>query len=388
MFIIIGAIFIIIVIVLVFVDQRRSRSAQENGAALTTLIQSMQTLQNQSAITAERLAALAPVTQSLNQVQLEMRSVAERITTVEQNQNAAGLNLSSLQAGLAGTGSITSGLVETASAISQELAQARHSLTEMQAHAHARQDLEQQIAMSVRRLEGIIAGTHTKGAAGESILEAVLAQLPPDWQVKNFRVGNRMVEFGLRLPNGLIVPIDSKWPATGLLEQFINSSDPEEQQKIKSQIESAVLAKAKEVKKYLDPSLTVNFGIAAVPDAVFELCTSVHAQSFLQNVAIVSYSMLIPYLLLVFQTVFKASRNIDLEKLESHLKVAEESVRLLQEELEGRFAKAVTMLTNTRSDMSLHVSKISSCLSQLQMQAGDASPGLTNSEASPTGDLL
>jgi len=33
--------------------------------------------------------------------------------------------------------------------------------------------------------------------------------------------------------------------------------------------EDAVLAKAKEVKKYLEPSLTMSFGIAAVPDTVF-----------------------------------------------------------------------------------------------------------------------
>jgi len=40
---------------------------------------------------------------------------------------------------------------------------------------------------------------------------------------------------------------------------------------LKAKIKAAVLAKAKEVKKYLDPSLTMSFGVAAVPDAVFDL---------------------------------------------------------------------------------------------------------------------
>ncbi len=246
-------------------------------------------------------------------------------------------------------------------------------LTELQAYARARHDLERQTAESIRRLEAVIAGTQTKGAAGENILELVFAKLPPEWQVRNFRVGNKIVEFGLRLPNNLLLPIDSKWPATNLLEEFAGCDDPSEQQRLKARIESVVLSKAREVKKYIDPNITVNFGVAAVPDAVYDLCSGVQADLFQSNVVLVSYSMFLPYLLLVFQTMLKTSQSIDLQRLDAYLRSAQDSVEALQDEIEGRFSKAITMLTNSRNDMSVHLSKVSSGLTSLQISA--ARPG-------------
>ena len=254
--------------------------------------------------------------------------------------------------------------------ITQAVSSIQLGLTELQTYAKARPDLERRTAESIRRLEAVIAGTQTKGAAGENILEAVFAKLPPDWQVRDFKVGNKTVEFGLRLPNNLVLPIDSKWPATSLLEQFVNCDDPSEQQRLKAQIEAAVLAKAKEVRKYLDPSLTVNFGIATVPDAVYDLCSGIQADVFQLNVVLVGYSMFVPYLLLVFQTVLKTSQNIDLEKLNAYLQTAQDSVAALQKEVEGRFSDAIKRLNNSRDYMSLHLSKVSSGLTSLQIGAG------------------
>jgi DNA recombination protein RmuC len=195
--------------------------------------------------------------------------------------------------------------------------------------------------------------------------------------VRNFRIGNKSVEFGLRLPNNLILPIDSKWAATNLIEQLVNCDNPDEQQKLKIQIESAVLSKAKEVKKYIDPSLTVNFGIAAVPDAVYDSCYGIQTEIFQLNVVLVSYSMFLPYLLLVFQTILKTSQNIDLEKLDAYLQMAQENVGKLQEELEGRFSRAIAMLNNSRTDMSTFLSKVSSGLTSLQ--GGVSTPKLSAS---------
>jgi len=104
--------------------------------------------------------------------------------------------------------------------------------------------------------------------------------LPIEWQVRNFNVNGKTVEFGLRLPNNLVLPIDSKWPATHLLEQFAAAHDPEEQKRLKGEIEKSILQKAKEVGKYVDPDLTMPFGIAAVPDSVFDLSSGVLADVF------------------------------------------------------------------------------------------------------------
>jgi len=117
------------------------------------------------------------------------------------------------------------------------------------------------------------------------------AQFPTEWQIRNFSVGNKRVEFGLRLPNNLILPIDSKWPATNLLEQFTNCEEPTERRKLKVQIENVVLTKAKEVRKYIDPHLTESFAIAVIPDAVYELSSGILVQAFQQNVVLVSVAI-------------------------------------------------------------------------------------------------
>ena len=263
--------------------------------------------------------------------------------------------------------------------VSQAVSGIRQDLAELQAYTkaynRARQDLERRTADSVRRLEMVIAGTQTKGVAGENILETVFANLPQEWQVRNFRVGDKAVEFGLRLPNNLILPIDSKWPATHLLEQFTASEDPEEQRKLKALIERAVLDKAKEVRKYIDPNMTVNFGIAAVPDAVYDLSTRVQADVFQLNVVVIGYSMFVPYLLLVFQTILKSSQSIDMQRLDAYLRSAEKSLELAQGELEGRFSRAITMLTNSRDELSVLLSKVRSGLTSLQITAARGTAG-------------
>jgi DNA recombination protein RmuC len=164
-----------------------------------------------------------------------------------------------------------------------------------------------------------------------------------------------------------VLPIDSKWAATSLLEQFATTQDLPGRARLKSEIERSVLEKAREIRRYLDPDLTPGFGVAVVPDSVYDLCAGIHAEAFRLRVVLVSYSMFVPYLLLVFQTTLRAGNDIDLKKLDAHLRTAQESVTLLQEELEGRFARSLTMLGNARADMGLHLSKVSSALTSLQL---------------------
>lgn len=313
------------------------------------------------------LGPLSTLTQTLGALQSDLRGLGERIATVERDQGRAGVQMTALENRLAETGSVAQGLVETAASIRSGLGAAQETLVSLHSQAKARQHLEERTADSIRRLEAVLAGTHSKGAAGENIVEQVFSQLPPQWQARNVQVGNKTVEFGLRLPNGLILPIDSKWTATHLLEAFQASEDVEEQRQIKGQMERAVLAKAREVRKYIDPSVTVPFGVAAVPDAVFDLSAAAQVEALQMNVAIVGYSLFIPYLLLVFQTLLKSGRDIDLEKLAAYLETVQQDMGTLQEELEGRLSKAITMLGNSRDEMRVRLSRVAVGLAALSV---------------------
>jgi DNA recombination protein RmuC len=300
------------------------------------------------------------VATALALVQDKLRAVGERIQALEQQHTT------SLLEHVVKTQTQTENLRTATEAIRNQLGETQQALAALRAQAEA----AQRTAESVRRLEMILAGTQTKGAAGENVLELVFAKLPPEWQERNFRIGNRVVEFGLRLPNNLILPIDSKWPATDLIERLAKTDDPAEQQRLKEQIERTVLEKAREVRKYLDPSLTASFGVAVVPDAVYDLCGRVQSEAFQLNVVLVGHSMFVPYLLLVFQMTLRTSQNVDLEKLQQYLATVEQSAAAIQRQLEGRFSSALKMLQNARDELRAHVSKIRGSLTGMQVSAG------------------
>ena len=267
--------------------------------------------------------------------------------------------------------------------LTTEVNAVRQGLAVLQANTNANHEIEQKTAESISRLEAIIAGTQSKGSAGENIVELIFAKLPVEWQVRNFNVNGKTVEFGLKFPNNLVLPIDSKWTATDLLEKFIASDIPEEQQKFKAEIEKAVIQKAKEVRKYIDPNFTLTFGVAVVPDAVYEMCTGIYTEIFKIGIVLVSYSMFVPYLLLVFHTVLKSEQNIDLQRLSAYLQSAQNSLKEVQEEINGRFSRALTMLNNSRDDIQAHISTVNSSLTGLQIGTvtNDSKPRLPDSDS-------
>ena len=265
--------------------------------------------------------------------------------------------------------------VQTASLqnLSQAVQDVRVQTASLDADIKARSGVEKQTADSIARLETIIAGSGSKGAAGERVLENIISKLPPEWQVQNFRVGNKTVEFGLRLSNGSILPIDSKWAATNPLEQFSVSNDPDEQKKLREQIEKIIINKAKEVSKYIDPDITTSFGVAVIPDAIYDICPTVNIETSKFHVVVVSYSMFLPYLLLIFDMVLRTSRTIDTEKLNASIQAIQKSISDIGEEIEGRYSKAMTMLEYSKRDLKGYVGKANNALASIQITSNQSS---------------
>jgi DNA recombination protein RmuC len=256
---------------------------------------------------------------------------------------------------------------QAARQVQVQLTAALQSLGNLNGFLKARESLDAGTAESVRRLEMIISGTQAKGAAGENILDVVLSRLPAEWQVRGFSVNGAVVEFGVKMPNGLVLPIDSKWPATNLITQFIAAEKPEERKRLKAEIERTVLLKAKEIKKYIDPAITMPYAVGCLPDSVFDLVPGVQVTALSLGVVLISYSMLLPYLLLVYQSALRNIQSIDTAKLEAYLKMVQSSLHLLQEELDGRFARALTMLSNGRDDMRAQIGRANGSLTSLQI---------------------
>jgi DNA recombination protein RmuC len=107
----------------------------------------------------------------------------------------------------------------------------------------------------------------------------------------------------------------------------------------------------------------------SLTDRVFDLAASVQANILSLGVVLVSYSMLLPYLLLVYQGSLKNIQTIDIQKLEAYLKTVQGSLQALQQELDGRYARALTMLANSRNDMRALISKANGSVTSLQISS-------------------
>jgi hypothetical protein len=124
------------------------------------------------------------------------------------------------------------GLAGATQDLQGRIAVAQRALAEVTAIEHARTGQLDRAADSLRRLELIVAGSSTRGRAGENVLARALGQLPPDLLEANAAFGGRVVEYALRLPGGRLLPIDSKWTSAAEVERLEATDDPEERRRL------------------------------------------------------------------------------------------------------------------------------------------------------------
>jgi DNA recombination protein RmuC len=222
----------------------------------------------------------------------------------------------------------------------------RETLAKITSEMETHKNLEKELEESSHRIEAVVVGARARGKAGENILEEAFKKFPPQIVETNFTVHGHPVEYALVLADGKRVPIDSKWTTPELIEALDLETDPAKREEIIRRIEQTLLAKVKEVTKYIDPSLTVPWGVAAVPDSVFAVCRYVHPDAFRDRVIVMPYSLTIIYLLSLYQLHLQYYRSVDIERLEGYLDEMERDLEKLDSELENKVSRGATMITN------------------------------------------
>jgi DNA recombination protein RmuC len=220
---------------------------------------------------------------------------------------------------------------------------ARRALEELAVRDQERRQADIEGREVIRRLSTVLAGGASKGRAGENVLREHLAQLPPGMLVTDLRVGGKMVEFALQLPDGRRLPIDSKWTALAELEALEAADGAAERETCARDVERAVASRAREVAQYLDPSVTSPVAVAAVPDAAYAVLKRAHADAWVRGVVIVPYSSALPIVLFLYTLVQRFGDTADV-----HASLAEVAVALdtMESVLENKVVRAVTMLSN------------------------------------------
>src|ERR1700704_6562185 len=234
-----------------------------------------------------------------------------------------------------------------AAELRERLSQTQSVVEGLRSALSARQPVEEEARASLRRLESVIAGSSTRGAAGENILEEALRHLPPEMLQRNVWVRGKVVELALRLPGGKLLPIDSKWVSSGALEQLAEPglAAPRRAQ-LTGQVEREVERRVREVSQYSEPATTTPFVLAVIPDAAYDVCRGAIVGAHQRHVMGVGYALALPFLLTLYQLHLQFARSVDMEKLQSALIDVDRHLDTLEGVLENKLQRAVTMLQN------------------------------------------
>jgi DNA recombination protein RmuC len=305
------------------------------------------------------LRAAEALARSLAQMSGEIQRVAraqdELRRDVQQTREASFKQLADATVGLRG-----------------EIGAAQKALAEVKALEQGRSRQMDLAADALRRLESVVAGSSTRGVAGENILVRALAQLPPDMLEVNVAFGNKVVEYALRLPGGRLLPIDSKWPSAPALERLGATEDPAERRKLREQVVRDVRGRVREMAKYLDPERTLSLALLAVPDAVYGSAPEVHGEAYREGVLVVPYSLALPYVLALYRLTVRFGSSVDTDQLAARVRSVDEALRRIGDEVEGRLSRGLVQIQNARDALRDHAFEAQRASSRLLREAEGA----------------
>ena len=290
----------------------------------------------------------------------DLGALKSNVETVSNQQSALGQSLGMLQSAVQGVETkVLESSAGVRNAIGKDLSDARIAVERLKVDAEERRRMEEDVQASARRIETVLLGSRTRGAAGENILQDAFRQFPAEMIDMNFRVNGKVVEYALILANGKRLPIDSKWPSPELLDRLSDGlQEPAKEAVLVQEIERVLRLKVREVRQYIDPAATLAFAVAAVPDPVFNACRRAHLEAYREGVILMPYSMTIPYVLALFRLHLQYARSIDLENLEGYLQQIDDNVTSLDRLLENSIARGSTMIQNAFNDAKRHVGQM------------------------------
>ena len=135
----------------------------------------------------------------------------------------------------------------------------------------------------LNKLNRYLSGGTLAGKFGEWSLEAIIKDIfHPNQFINNAEViagSGKRVEFAIKLPEGLLLPIDAKFPS-GLFDNYLLAVDAQDQQlvkKSKDDIKRHVQNDAKDINlKYMQSGVTIELGVMYIPsESLMQLIDSI-----------------------------------------------------------------------------------------------------------------
>ena len=135
----------------------------------------------------------------------------------------------------------------------------------------------------LNKLRRYLSGGTLAGKFGEWSLESIMQDIfNPNQYMKNAEVikgSGKRVEFVLKMPEGLLLPIDAKFPS-GLYDTYLDAIDQTDERLIKKSIDDIkrhVVKDASDIQeKYVQSGVTVDLGIMYIPsESLMQLIDSI-----------------------------------------------------------------------------------------------------------------
>ena len=133
------------------------------------------------------------------------------------------------------------------------------------------------------KLKRYLSGGTLAGKFGEWSLEAIMQDIfPPNQFEKNAEVitgSGKRVEIVLKMPEGLLLPIDAKFPS-GLYDNYLASIQQSDERSVKKSIDDIrrhVIKDAIDIKeKYVQTGITIDLGVMYIPsESMMQLIDSI-----------------------------------------------------------------------------------------------------------------
>lgn len=233
---------------------------------------------------------------------------------------------------------------------------------------------EEQSAQALAGIERMFAGSYSRGRMGENLLASALDAFPADMLVRDLRVGGRVCEFGLRMADGKVLPIDSKWPALPFQGDIEASDDIDET--ARARVDRAVCDRLVEVSRYIDPAVTTPLAVVALPDPIYRCCRKAFSQAGDLRLVVVSYSCAMPTVLSILSLHRAYSRDGTAERMLLNIHELAVVLGQMAAHLQGKVSRSLATMTNASGELRAMVSRAQS----LATAAGGQSPDLETSD--------
>lgn len=249
----------------------------------------------------------------------------------------------------------------------QNLEKTHQTLLRIESDYQARKEQEHAGWKRLETLERIIAGTQAKGKAAESIVFEQLSKFPPQMMESRFSpCRGKEVEFALILPDQKRLPIDVKFPAEILQAQTNGSAG--ETEYTRQEVEKQIRLRVKEVSGYINPELTTDIALCAIPDAAYNYCAAILSSAYQQHrIIILPYSILVAFLLAFYRLylVQFQTHSADIQKFLAQVAGLEKRVDEMNLLLKNSLDKATTMLKNVSDEFRDHLAMMKGTLSRI-----------------------